>query len=99
MPTKNIWYYKLEPGRVIGKKEPLSDLDLEEFLTLQSQRIESEKSWVTEFKSIDQKNVDLYGYNPNIVEKQHKSADTIIDGITNKLSDLSKLVKKLGEIE
>ncbi|WP_140126845.1 class I SAM-dependent DNA methyltransferase, partial [Vibrio parahaemolyticus] len=34
-PTKNIWFYQLDPGRSLGKKNPLNDNDLKEFVRLQ----------------------------------------------------------------
>ena len=33
-PTKKIWYYQLNPGRNMGKTNPLNDKDLEEFIEL-----------------------------------------------------------------
>ena len=34
-PTKNIWYYQLDPGRNMGKTNSLNDEDLKEFIALQ----------------------------------------------------------------
>ena len=33
--TKDIWYYQLDPGRNMGKTNPLNDKDLEEFVSMQ----------------------------------------------------------------
>ena len=30
-PTQKIWYYQLDPGRSLGKTNPLNDEDLKEF--------------------------------------------------------------------
>ncbi len=35
-PTRSIWYYQLEPGRSLGKTNPLNDGDLAEFVGLQA---------------------------------------------------------------
>jgi len=35
-PTKKIWYYQLDPGRNMGKQNPLNDKDLAEFIKLQN---------------------------------------------------------------
>src|SRR3954464_11397891 len=43
-PTQKIWFYKLNPGRNLGKTNPLNDDDLKEFVRLQSRFSESEKS-------------------------------------------------------
>lgn len=34
-PTRKIWYYELDPGRNLGKTNPLNDDDLAEFVKLQ----------------------------------------------------------------
>ena len=34
-PTRKIWYYQLDPGRNLGKTNPLNDDDLAEFVKLQ----------------------------------------------------------------
>ena len=34
-PTRKIWYYQLDPGRNMGKTNPLNDDDLAEFVKLQ----------------------------------------------------------------
>ena len=35
-PTRKIWYYHLDPGRSLGKTNPLNDDDLKEFIELQA---------------------------------------------------------------
>jgi type I restriction enzyme M protein len=34
-PTRKVWYYQLDPGRNMGKTNPLNDDDLAEFVALQ----------------------------------------------------------------
>jgi type I restriction-modification system DNA methylase subunit len=34
-PTRKVWYYQLDPGRNLGKTNPLNDADLAEFVELQ----------------------------------------------------------------
>lgn len=34
-PSRKIWYYDLDPGRSMGKTNPLNDKDMEEFIKLQ----------------------------------------------------------------
>ena len=41
-PTKSIWYYQLDPGRSLGKTNPLNDKDLEEFVSICKEMPESE---------------------------------------------------------
>jgi len=68
-PTKNIWYYQLDPGRNMGKTNPLNDKDLKEFVKLQSQQLETEKSWNLELSEIDEATYDLSVKNPNTPEE------------------------------
>ena len=64
-PTKKIWYYQLNPGRNLGKTNPLNDADLEEFLALQKKKTEGANSWVFDVNDIDTNTYDLTVRNPN----------------------------------
>jgi type I restriction enzyme M protein len=64
-PTKNIWYYQLDPGRNLGKTNPLNDEDLSEFVQLQRDNGTSSKSWVVDAKAIDSTSFDLSVKNPS----------------------------------
>jgi type I restriction enzyme M protein len=64
-PTRKVWYYQLDPGRSLGKTNPLNDDDLAEFVKLQKTSADSPKSWTVDVKSIDQKTFDLSVKNPN----------------------------------
>ena len=64
-PTRKIWFYQLDPGRNLGKTNPLNDDDLTEFVTLQAKFADSENSWTVDAKSIDKTTFDLSVKNPN----------------------------------
>lgn len=64
-PTRKVWYYQLDPGRNLGKTNPLNDDDLKEFVTLQKKLADSPKSWSVDAKTIDQTTFDLSVKNPN----------------------------------
>jgi len=64
-PTKKIWYYQLNPGRNLGKTNPLNDKDLEDFLALQTGKTDSANSWSIDVKNIDTDSYDLTVRNPN----------------------------------
>ena len=63
-PTRNIWYYQLDPGRSLGKTNPLNDDDLAEFVKLQKTSAKSDKSWTIDIGDIDQATYDLSVKNP-----------------------------------
>lgn len=64
-PTKDIWFYQLDPGRSLGKTDPLNDDDLAEFVEMQRTRPESEKSWTVSVGDLDAATLDLSPKNPN----------------------------------
>jgi type I restriction enzyme M protein len=81
-PTRKVWYYQLDPGRNMGKTNPLNDADLAEFIELQKTKADSPKSWSIEAKTIDQTTFDLSVKNPNGGEEViHRSPQDILDEI------------------
>lgn len=81
-PTRKIWFYQLDPGRSLGKTNPLNDDDLKEFVVLQKTFADSPKSWSVDAKSFDQTSFDLSVKNPNGGEEvTHRSPEEIMDEI------------------
>ena len=81
-PTRRTWYYQLEPGRNMGKTNPLNDADLAEFIELQQTNADSPKSWSVDAAAIDPVTFDLSVKNPNGSEEIiHRSPQAIIDEI------------------
>ncbi|WP_421910728.1 N-6 DNA methylase [Marinobacter sp.] len=68
-PTRNIWYYQLDPGRSLGKTNPLNDNDLKHFVTCQGNFDDSENSWSLRIDDVDPETVDLSVKNPNKAEE------------------------------
>ena len=64
-PTRKVWYYQLDPGRNLGKTNPLNDDDLADFVALQASLADSPKSWSVDASSIDASSYDLSVKNPN----------------------------------
>ena len=80
--TRKVWYYQLDPGRNMGKTNPLNDADLAEFVELQKMQAESEKSWSVDAATIDTATYDLSVKNPNGGEEViHRSPQAIMDEI------------------
>ena len=80
--TRKIWFYQLDPGRNLGKTNPLNDADLAEFVTLQKTFADSPKSWSVDVKSIDQTTFDLPVKNPSGGEEAvHRTPQEILDEI------------------
>ena len=68
--TKDIWYYQLEPGRNMGKTNPLNDKDLEEFVSMQAGRTLGDKSWMLNVSDLNEETYDLSVKNPNEPEEE-----------------------------
>ena len=81
-PTRKVWYYQLDPGRNMGKTNPLNDADLAEFVELQKTFAKSPKSWRLDAKDIDQGTFDLSVKNPDGGEEiVHRTPQAIMDEI------------------
>jgi type I restriction enzyme M protein len=81
-PTRKTWYYQLDPGRNLGKTNPLNDDDMAEFVKEQETFADSPKSWTVDTKTIDKATFDLSVKNPNGSEEvNHRSPQEILDEI------------------
>ena len=81
-PTHNIWYYKLNLDRNLGKTNPLNENDLKDFLELQLTKAESINSWSIDIASIDSATYDLSAKNPNKEEEAElREPEIILDEI------------------
>ena len=86
--SEKVWYYQLDPGRNMGKTNPLNDADLAEFITLAASRAsatkgpETHNSWSVDVSGIDKKTFDLSVKNPAGGEEiVHRSPREIIEEI------------------
>jgi type I restriction enzyme M protein len=82
-PTRKVWFYQLDPGRNLGKTNPLNDADLVEFVELQKTFADSPKSWSVDVRTLSQaEGFDLSVKNPNGGEEiAHRSPQDIMDEI------------------
>jgi type I restriction enzyme M protein len=81
-PTRKVWFYQLDPGRNLGKTNPLNDADLAEFVELQKTFADSDKSWSVKVGAGDTATYDLSVKNPNGGEAViHRSPQAIMDEI------------------
>ncbi len=95
--TRRIWFYQLDPGRNMGKTNPLNDADLAEFLKLQKTFADSLTSWSIDAKTINQKSFDLSVKNPNGGDVvAHRSPKDIMDEIAALDADSAEV---LGNIK
>ena len=80
--TRKTWFYQLDPGRNMGKTNPLNDADLVEFVQLQKTSADSPKSWSVAIDSVNLETFDLSVKNPNGGEEVvHRRPSDILDEI------------------
>jgi type I restriction enzyme M protein len=95
-PTRKVWFYQLDPGRNLGKTNPLHDADLAEFMKLQKTFADSPKSWSVDAKSINKTTFDLSVKNPNGGEEvTHRSLVTIMDEIAALDAESAEVLEKI----
>lgn len=98
-PTKNIWYYQLDPGRNMGKTNPLNDADLKEFIQLEKTKPETEKSWNLPLAEALEAALDLSVKNPNKPEEAPlREPVLILEEMTALDEDTSDILINLNEL-
>jgi type I restriction enzyme M protein len=68
-PTQRIWYYQLDPGRNMGKTNPLNEADMAEFVRLAKTKGDSANSWIVDVGAVNTTTYDLSVKNPNRAEE------------------------------
>ncbi len=98
-PTRKIWYYQLDPGRNLGKTNPLNDADLAEFVELQKSRANSPKSWSVDIGAIDKTSFDLSVKNPDGGEVVvHRTPQEIMAEIAALDAESAQVLAKIQEL-
>jgi len=81
-PTRKVWFYQLDPGRNLGKTNPLNDDDLAEFVTMQKTFADSPRSWSVDARTIDPTTFGVSVKNPNGGDEiAHRSPAAILEEI------------------
>ena len=98
-PTKNIWYYQLDPGRKMGKTNPLNDKDMRAFVDTQKTMPESEQSWSLKKTDVDEETMDLSVKNPNTPEEAPLREPSVILAEMSELDvETSAILSSLKEL-
>ncbi|KRG77780.1 type I restriction-modification protein subunit M [Stenotrophomonas ginsengisoli] len=95
-PTRKVWYYQLDPGRSLGKTNPLNDADLAEFIALQADKADSANSWTLDVENIDPATWDLSVKNPNTPEAEAlRSPEQIIADMLARDAETAALLEEV----
>jgi type I restriction enzyme M protein len=96
-PTRRVWFYQLDPGRNLGKTNPLNDRDLAEFVELQKTFADSAKSWSVEVDAIDRQSWDLSVKNPNAAQAAElRSPQEILKEIAALDAESAQVLARIG---
>lgn len=95
-PTREVWYYQLDPGRSLGKTNPLNDGDLADFVALQRTRIDGPKSWRVKAADLDAATFDLSVKNPNAPEAEvMRSPEEIIEDMLARDAETAQILEDI----
>ena len=95
-PTRSIWYYQLDPGRTLGKTNPLNDDDLAEFVDLQASFTLGPQSWRVARPDLDEDTLDLSVRNPNAPEEAPlRSPENIIADILARDTETAEILENI----
>ncbi|MCB5198775.1 type I restriction-modification system subunit M [Loktanella sp. TSTF-M6] len=94
--TRSVWYYQLDPGRSLGKTNPLNDADLADFVALQTDKAESAQSWSVPVDGLDPATWDLSVKNPNAPEAEAlRSPEQIIADMLERDAETAQILEDI----
>ena len=92
-PTQKIWYYQLD--KHFTKTKPIAESDLEDFLTLQKTKAESENSWSIDVSALGE-DYDLSVKNPNkVVEVDERTPSEIYSNLVALNTETKQLLDEI----
>jgi type I restriction enzyme M protein len=111
-PTKKIWYYQLDPGRKMGKTNPLNDKDMKDFISSASSVTagkdgpETENSWNFKLSKLSEKDQEAFSElaeltpkNPNTPEEAPlRSPEEILEEMESLDKDTNSILMSLKEL-
>lgn len=98
-PTRKIWYYQLDPGRNMGKTNPLNDQDMAEFVKLQATAPGTGNSWTVDIADVQTHNYDLSVKNPNKAEEAPlRSPQEILDEMQALDAETNEILQRVREL-
>ena len=95
--TRDVWYYQLDPGRSLGKTNPLNDDDLSDFVELQAHpRRSARKSWIVPVADLDAETLDMSVKNPNAPEAEAlRSPEEIIEDMLARDAETAEILQSI----
>lgn len=97
--TRRVWFYRLEPGRTLGKTNPLNDADLADFVAKQAAFADGPNCWSVEAAALDPATCDLAVRNPKAPEVEAmRSPAEILDEIARLDAESAEVLARVREL-
>ena len=97
--TRRTWFYRLDPGRNLGKTNPLNDADMAEFVRLQVGFEAGDRSWTVEAAEVDRETWDLSVRNPNAGEAAAvRTPEAILAEIAALDAESARVLERIREL-
>ena len=97
--TRSIWYYRLEPGRTMGKTSALNDADMADFIKKQANFASSPNSWNLAVDALDRRICDLTVRNPKVPEAGAlRTPQEILDDIAALDAESAQVLTRVREL-
>ena len=94
--TRQTWFYQLDPGRSLGKTNPLNDDDLSDFVEKQKTKANGPQSWTVARGDLDEATFDLSVKNPHAPEKAAlRSPQAIIDDMLARDAETAEILETI----
>lgn len=98
-PTRTIWFYRLDPGRTLGKTNPLNDADMVDFIAKQESFVDGPNSWNVAADTLDSTTFDLTVRNPGPPEAEPlRSPAEILDEIARLDAESSEALVRVRQL-
>lgn len=98
-PTRTIWFYRLDPGRTLGKTNPLNDADMVDFIAKQESFVDGPNSWNVAADTLDSTTFDLTVRNPGSPEAEPlRSPAEILDEIARLDAESSEALVRVRQL-
>ena len=98
-PSKDIWYYQMDPALKFGKTNPLTEKHLRDFIALEKTKADSDNSWTVHVKNIDKETCDLTVRNPHRTDEADTRAPAEILSHIDKLNkDAQKSIEAIESL-
>lgn len=95
-PTRRTWYYVLNPGRSLGKTNPLNDADMTGFVAMQRTKADGPYNWSVDVSEVDARTWDLSVRNPHApAEAEARTPEVILAEIASLDADTTLALERV----